>query len=144
MISKCAKWLLIATLCVLGPMANAAEVLPGPIQAVPYDIYDGDTFKAHARIWVGQIVSTSIRINGLDTPEIRGKCPGEKELALKAKKRLEGLLIGDVKLWNVRNGKYAGRVLADVTADDVNVVDILVGEGLARRYDGGKREGWCD
>ena len=142
--AKFAKLLLVVLLGAFGSMAHAAETILGPILAVPYSIYDGDTFKARARIWVGVELSTSVRINGIDTPEIRGKCVEEKELALKAKRRLENLLVGDVQLRNVRNGKYAGRILADVTANGVNVVDVLVREGLARRYDGGARESWCD
>ena len=143
MVIKFAKYLLITILGAFGSMAYAAETLPGPIPITPYSVYDGDTIKAHVRIWIGQTVSTSIRINGLDTPELRGKCPQEKELAQQAKERLKSLLKGKIELWNVRNGKYAGRVLADVTADGVNVADILVREGFARHYDGGKRQGWC-
>ena len=144
MIVKFLKLLLVLVLGAFGSMAHAAEVLPGPIHVTPYSIYDGDTFKARARIWIGQELSTSIRINGIDTPEIRGKCEQEKVLARKAKVRLHGLLVGRVELRNVRNGKYAGRVLADVYANGENVIDALIAEGHARRYDGGARESWCD
>lgn len=142
--TKCLKFILILVIGTLGTMAHAAEVLPGPIRATPYSVYDGDTFKARVHIWIGQEVATSIRINGIDTPEMRGKCEHEKVLARKAKARLHGLLVGRVELHNVRNGKYAGRVLADVTANGVNVVDVLIREGHARRYNGGARESWCD
>lgn len=81
---------------------------------------------------------------GIDTPEIRGKCAEEKALALKAKAALQELLKGDVELWDIHNGKYAGRVLAHVTADGISVPDALINLGLARPYDGGKRSGWCD
>ena len=123
----------------------AAEVIPGPFKAVPYSIYDADTFKAHVRVWLGQTVATSIRIGGIDTPEIRGKCPEEKALALKAKTRLEMLLSsGVVELWRVQYGKWAGRVIAHVTVNGESVPDVLINEGLARPYDGGKRQSWCN
>ena len=38
--------------------------------------------------------------------------------------------------------KY-GRILAKMTVDGMDVADILVREGLAVRYTGGKRINWC-
>lgn len=137
------KYIIVILAC-LASTANAAETMPGPYKATPYDIYDGDTFKAHVRIWLGQTVSTSIRIDGIDTPERRGKCAYEKTIALEAKSALEELLKGDIELTNVRHGKWAGRVLAHVTVDDVDIADALINKGLARPYNGGKRKGWCD
>lgn len=36
-----------------------------------------------------------------------------------------------------------GRQLARLMVDDRDVADIMVGEGLARRYSGGQRRSWC-
>ena len=47
-------------------------------------VYDGDTFRVSIKIYppiVGENIA--IRVNGIDTPEIRGKCPSEKVLAIK-------------------------------------------------------------
>jgi micrococcal nuclease len=42
-------------------------------------IYDGDTFRANIEDFPAVIGdSMSIRINGVDTPELRGKCDKEK------------------------------------------------------------------
>jgi micrococcal nuclease len=42
-------------------------------------IYDGDTFRANIEDFPAVIgESMSIRINGVDTPELRGKCDKEK------------------------------------------------------------------
>ncbi len=49
-------------------------------------IYDGDTFRVNINSWpevIGRRVP--VRIAGIDTPEMRGKCQVEKELARKAK-----------------------------------------------------------
>ena len=49
-----------------------------------------------------------------------------------------------VTLRNVKLGKYAGRVVADVIIEDGrSLADILITADLARSYDGGTREGWC-
>ena len=49
-------------------------------------VYDGDTFRVNIDS-LPPIVGKNIRIrvNGIDTPEIRGKCLYEKNLALKAR-----------------------------------------------------------
>lgn len=82
----------------------------------------------------------SVRINRIDTPEKRSKNPQEKAMALKAKMRLEQLMADQkIELKNVARDKYF-RLLADVHVNDQSVADILIKEGLARPYFGGKKE----
>lgn len=83
----------------------------------------------------------AVRIRGVDTPEMRTKNPKEKELALKAKDRLGFLLRGKVEIKNASRDKYF-RLLADVYVDGQSVAEILIREGYARPYDGGKKEKW--
>ena len=49
-------------------------------------VYDGDTFRVDIDS-LPPIVGKNIpiRLNGIDTPEIQGKCQYEKDLALKAR-----------------------------------------------------------
>jgi endonuclease YncB( thermonuclease family) len=49
-------------------------------------VYDGDTFRVDIDS-LPPIVGKNIpiRLNGVDTPEIRGKCKYEKDLAIKAR-----------------------------------------------------------
>ena len=37
-----------------------------------------------------------------------------------------------------------GRTLAVVLADGRDVAEVLIGEGLAREYHDGRRDGWCE
>jgi len=107
-------------------------------------VTDGDTFRARIEVWSGVEVVTAVRVAGIDTPELRGKCPAEKAAALKAKARLGELLAaGPVTVTAVVNDKYAGRVDALVMVNGVRIADTLVAEGLARVYSGGTRAGWC-
>ncbi|WP_446010818.1 thermonuclease family protein [Candidatus Electrothrix sp.] len=108
--------------------------------------YDGDTItvdiKGQHPLFGDDI---SVRVAGIDTPEIRGKCAQEKELAREAKKIVGDLLKNarTIRLKNVRRGKYF-RIVADVYAGRKNVADVLVKKGLAVRYDGGtKTYNWC-
>jgi endonuclease YncB( thermonuclease family) len=60
----------------------------------------------------------SIRVNGIDTPEIRGKCEKEKYDAQQAKEMVADILKDAkvVTLKNMQRGKYF-RIAADVMID---------------------------
>ncbi len=110
-----------------------------PFQVVR--VIDGDTIKGLARPWPGIVAEVSLRIRGIDTPEIRGKCLEEKALANAAKTYLEFLLPTDniVVVRNIKRGKYAGRVIGDIPM----IRDAMISAGYARKYSGGKRKPWC-
>ena len=124
---------------------HAGETIPGPIPATVVEITDGDTITVEARIWLGQSITTKVRLNGADTPEIRGKCEEERQLAIKAKEFVAEVLKGNqVTLLQVHYGKYAGRVVADVVVGGKVLSEMLIEKGLGKSYDGGKRVGWCE
>lgn len=107
-------------------------------------VYDGDTFKAEAMIWPGLTWKGNIRVEGVDTPEIRGKCDQERSLAIQARDFVIEKIGKTVVLENVKHGKYAGRVVATVLLEDgSNLANILIDAGLGRAYNGGKRLSWC-
>jgi endonuclease YncB( thermonuclease family) len=122
------------------------EMLPGPVAARVLKVIDGDTLLVRARIWVGQDIEIKVRIAGIDAPELRGRCPAERELARKARDFLRDRVAArPVRLQLIQHGKYAGRVLAHVASDDgIDLGGALLAAGHARRYDGGARRGWCD
>lgn len=62
-----------------------------------------------------------------------------------AREFVKGLILGEtVTLENVKHGKYAGRVVAEVFMDGgVSLADKIISQGLGREYHGGAREGWC-
>jgi len=108
-------------------------------------VYDGDTFRVNIDSLpaiVGKNIA--IRVNGVDTPEIRGKCQYEKNLALKARDFVRGKLANakEIKLTNLQRGKYF-RVVANVLVDGVSLEQELLDNELAYRYDGGKKLSWC-
>jgi len=136
---------LIAVLLALPATVQAADAIPGPIVATVVSVYDGDTLTVNAYPWPGMTIRTAVRINGIDTPEIRGLCDAEKELAKRARDYVRATVGDHVQLTNITLGKYAGRVIADVLlADGRSLTALLITEGLGREYHGGRREGWCD
>ncbi|NYR11322.1 thermonuclease family protein [Pseudoalteromonas sp. MIP2626] len=102
-------------------------------------IYDGDTFRANisgVHSLIGERIG--IRVAGVDTPEMRGNCQKEKDLARKAKQvTVEALRSAKViELRNAKRGKYF-RIVADVYVDNKSLTDILISSGLGVAYDGG-------
>lgn len=126
--------------------APAIDPIPGPVLIEIRKIYDGDTItQAVAHVWPGVSISTSVRLDKIDTPEIRGKCKKEKDLAIKARDMLKEILGNRALLFNIRWGKYAGRVLGQVkTQDGRSAAAMLIKAKLARPYSGGARKSWCD
>jgi micrococcal nuclease len=126
--------------------AVAGEVVAGPVAARVLRVIDGDTIEAEAAVWPGHSVRVSIRIRGIDAPEMRSGCDTEKAAALIAREVLADLLsAGAVEVRNVGPDKYFGRVVADVTSPDGgDVGSTLVARAVAREYGGGARPRFCE
>jgi endonuclease YncB( thermonuclease family) len=109
-------------------------------------VYDGDTFRVDIDS-LPPIVGKNIpiRLNGVDTPEIQGKCQYEKDLALKARDFVRNKLVNakEIKLSKLQRGKYF-RVVADVYVDGISLEQELLDNELAYKYTGGKKSSWCN
>ena len=135
-----------AALSIAAPVAS--QPLPGPIQATVVRVVDGDTLVVDAAVWPKIVVNgISVRVHGIDTPERRGACEHEKQLAESAKLMMSDLFPAgaSVELLNVQEGKFAGRVLADVRSELTgDWAKQIVRAGLAVSYFGsGAKEDWC-
>ena len=105
-------------------------------------VYDGDTFTMISKLphTEGPIYRFSVRMNGIDSPEIKGKSTNEKELAKKSRDALSNIILGKiVTLKNVSTEKY-GRILADVYIGDLWVNEWMLENKFAVKYDGGTKE----
>lgn len=132
-----------ALLAMAGPCL-AADLIAGPVRAEVVRVVDGDTIEARAQLWIGLSLVSSVRLRGIDTPEMRGSCIEEKALAAAARDLLAELAGEAIHLTNIENDKYGGRVIADVAAEGgADLGSEMVRRGFARRYDGGARGGWC-
>jgi len=131
------------------PAAQAKEILSGPFPFEVLDVIDGDTFRAKVKIWLGQSVTVKVRLKGVDTPEMRGKCAAEKKLAREAKNfAIKWLKENPAQLVNVHYGTYAGRVLATTQMKggepdaSKTLSAALLSQNLAKPYRG-KKAKWC-
>ena len=99
-------------------------------------VVDGDTLYLNG---------VKIRIADIDAPETHDpRCASEQQLGDRATQRLIQLVnSGEVALAPIdRDEDRYGRKLRIVTVDGASVGETLVGEGLARWYEGGRRP-WC-
>ena len=108
-------------------------------------IYDGDTFRVNIDSLPPLIgKNIPVRLEGVDTPEINGKCQYEKDLALKARDFVRRKLLNatEIKLNDLQRGKYF-RIVAKVYIDGVSLEEELLQNGLAYQYYGGKKSNCC-
>ncbi len=109
--------------------------------------YDGDTITfqiPNVHPLLGKNIS--VRVMGLDTPEIKGKLPCEKDAARTAKRLIENLLKNAkiIHIANVQRDKYF-RILGNVIVDGQSLQDVLLKNGLAYVYHGETKQkiDWC-
>jgi endonuclease YncB( thermonuclease family) len=117
--------------------------IEGPVEAELISIIDGDTLLVAAKPWPQQTMSVSVRIRGVDAPEMKSKCPELRARAVAAKEALASMLVatnGKLTLSSISGDKYFGRVVADVIVDDGrDAAAELLAAGMVRPYDGGKK-----
>ena len=121
-------------------------------------VLDGDTIDCYIDLGFDLKIKKRIRYMGIDTWESRTRDLDEKKKGLAAKARNKELLeAGNFKLKSFGTGKF-GRVLGEIfvspdavgheisenvdkTSDGlVSINDILINEGHAYEYDGGKKK----
>jgi micrococcal nuclease len=140
------KKLAVFALCLGIYSVQAAPEYGTVIVSKVISVYDGDTFRVDIDS-LPPIVGKNIpiRLNGVDTPEIQGKCQQEKNLALEARDFVRNKLANakEIKLTKLQRGKYF-RVVADVMIDGVSLEQELLENKLAYKYTGGKKSSWCN
>ena len=109
-------------------------------------VVDGDTVDVILDLGFDvKLHKQRVRLHGIDTPESRTRDLAEKKLGLAAKKRLQELCVGKFKIKSLGKGKY-GRILGiPYTEDGEDICKILIKEGHAVEYYGGKKvKTWGD
>lgn len=106
-------------------------------------VYDGDTITIAAKLpyALSPVYRFSVRLAGIDSPEMRGGGAKETELAQISRDALHSLIYGKIiELRNKGKEKY-GRLLADIytTDDSQHVNQWMLNNKYAVPYDGGKK-----
>jgi len=139
----------------------SAAVTFGPYDLDNVRVIDGETIEGTVNVWPGVTTNSSIRLKGVDTPEIHAKficttltspaCAVEKTrvdceraLALEAKHFVEVTLQNaKVVVTSITPDKFAGRYDATVLVNGVDLGSLLIASQFGRAYSGGKRGVWC-
>lgn len=104
-------------------------------RAILEKVVDGDTVDIWIDLGFSIRMKERLRLYGIDTAELRSRDPEEKELAYKAKDRLVELLPNEFIIRTHKDGRGKfGRILAELIVDDVNLNQLLIEEGLAKKY----------
>jgi micrococcal nuclease len=104
-------------------------------------VVDGDTIDATIDLGFDTWKRIRIRLVGINAPESRTRDLEEKALGLAAKDYVINILKehdNNFILHSQGVGKY-GRCLGNIFLGDTNLNDLLVSEGHANEYSGGKR-----
>ncbi len=142
-ISKISLLIVIAMLALTSSIAKEIGFASDRVKLIK--VIDGDSFIARIEIWPKTEITATIRLAGIDTPELRGKCTKETELAQKAKTfTREWLTTAPLSLTNIKQGKYANRYIATVNRfnDTQDLSDALLINKLAQPYPSPKS--WCE
>ncbi|MFN2098997.1 thermonuclease family protein [Altererythrobacter sp. MF3-039] len=107
-----------------------------------YCVIDGDTIA---------IGSERIRIMGIDTPEVRAECEAEARLADIATNELRDwlnagpfMMRGRIDEPIDRYGRQLRELYRNEGGFNAYVGQHMIDRGVARRYYGAGRDGWCD
>lgn len=142
----------LAALVLLGctesqaPASGSRPAYPPFTDVVVVGCYDGDTCTVSLPglpAVFGERLP--IRLAGIDTPEIHGKCEQEKRRAIEARDVLLGLIrqASRIELHEPGRDKYF-RLDVRMVADGQDLGAELVRLGLAVPYFGGRKEhDWC-
>lgn len=117
------------------------------------DVYDGDTCTCVVR-YQGMNIKFKVRLNGLDTPEIRKtEDIEEKEAGYLARDFVRQLILGEIVKFDYKGMDKYGRVLADLylmkkkniamggTIDySISLSQNIINNNYGVYYDGGKKE----
>lgn len=118
-------------------------------QASAYEIHsprviDGDTFESNIKPFPN-LAPLKIRLLGIDTPELRGKCEKEQQKAKDAKTFVARLVKDKpVQFDVVKYDKFGGRVNGNAFVEGKSVATLLIDNGFAVAYSGsGPKQDWC-
>jgi len=130
------------------PLIPSPALASQPISCASLIVIDGDTIKCEGqnmRLLGGGVPFKS----EVDAPEMgsRSKCEYERNLAQQAKARLKELLLAGVP-WiddsGSRDRTSSDRPLINIYLNDGREVgQVLISEGLAKRWNPQQRIDWC-
>lgn len=128
---------------------DTVQFVPPINEGIVIKVHDGDTFTLAAKLPYDNspLYRFSVRLKGINCPELNSKNENEKICADIAQAELSSYILGKkVVLKNINNEKY-GRILADVYMDDYYLNNHMIEQRLAIPYNGKtkrKMDNWLE
>lgn len=110
-------------------------------------VYDGDTVHVVFKMPnANECYKWVIRMNGIDTPEMKSKNATEKKAAVAARDFLKEQILDKIIIVDCLEFDKYGRLLAELYTEGstVSLSRQMIEKGHAKAYDGGTKEGWGD
>ena len=127
----------------LPPPPVAAE-LAASVPARVLKVVDGDTFDARVELRPGFRITTRVRVRGVDAPELHAACEQERVGAEAAQRALRAILAeGGVTIHELARTNMAGSWARSRRGQRPASPKRSSPKGVVRRYEGGRRAGWC-
>ena len=120
---------------------DTTPFIPPIVYCKVIKVYDGDTITVASRLpFEGSpIYRFSVRLAGIDSPEMRGGSELETKKAIEARDALNHLIFGNIiELRNNGKEKY-GRLLADLYYKGLHINKWMLDNNYAIEYYGGKK-----
>ena len=120
---------------------DTTPFIPPIVYCKVIKVYDGDTITVASRLpFEGSpIYRFSVRLAGIDSPEMRGGSELETKKAIEARDALYHLIFGNIiELRNNGKEKY-GRLLADLYYKGLHINKWMIDNNYAIEYYGGKK-----
>ena len=123
---------------------SAQPFIPPITQGVVVKVYDGDTITIVSKLPYAEspYYKFSVRLNGIDCAEIKGKTANEKTKAKEARDVLSSKILNQtISLRNVQTEKY-GRIIGHlfINGQETSLNNQMIAEGYALAYDGGTKD----
>ncbi len=98
------------------PYLMEQNIFSGPFRAIVVSVVDADTIRVSVVLWPGIVHDADVRARGIDAPETRTTCEGEKILAEEAKDWVERMYpVGEViRIEDIEPDPFIGRFVGDV------------------------------
>jgi len=120
---------------------NLKHFVPKIKECKVIKVYDGDTITVAAFLKGDpECYKFQVRLNGIDSPEIKGSCENEKKHAIISRNALSDQILNQIITLDVKGNEKYGRVLADVLYNGKNMNEWMVQNGYAVKYDGGTKK----
>lgn len=119
---------------------NMKPFIPNFKKCKVVSVYDGDTITVAAYLKGDpQCYKFKVRLNGIDSPELRGSSTTEKQYAIESRDALKERILDQEIYLNIVGTEKYGRILGDVIYKGENINKWMVEKGYAIVYDGGTK-----